>query len=49
MGEAMDKMKGRAKQAAGDVSDNERLQAEGKFDEAKGKMRQKFNEGKNGD
>jgi len=32
----MDKLKGKAKEAVGEATDNEQLQAEGKFDQAKG-------------
>jgi uncharacterized protein YjbJ (UPF0337 family) len=35
----MDKMKGKAKEAAGRMTDNERLEAEGKIDQAKGDMK----------
>jgi uncharacterized protein YjbJ (UPF0337 family) len=35
MGEKMDEMKGRAKEAAGDLTDNERLEREGKVDQGK--------------
>ncbi len=36
----MDEMKGRAKQAAGDLSDDDQLKREGKRDEAAGKAKQ---------
>ena len=39
MGELIDKGKGKAKQAAGDLSGNERLRREGQRDEAKGKLK----------
>lgn len=35
-----DKLKGKAKEAAGKVTGNERLQAEGKGDQAKGDLKQ---------
>jgi len=35
----MDKMKGRVKQAAGDLTDDEDLQREGERDEAAGKVK----------
>ena len=35
----MDKVKGRAKQAAGDLTDNEKLHDEGERDEAAGKVK----------
>ncbi|WP_343041557.1 CsbD family protein [Streptomyces typhae] len=40
MGEnAMDKAKGKAKEMAGKVTGNDRMKAEGKTDQAKGKVR----------
>jgi uncharacterized protein YjbJ (UPF0337 family) len=39
MGENIDKVKGRAKQAAGDLTDNDDLQREGKTDQAAGKAK----------
>jgi uncharacterized protein YjbJ (UPF0337 family) len=36
----MDELKGRAKEAAGDLTDNDRLQREGKADKAQGKVKQ---------
>jgi uncharacterized protein YjbJ (UPF0337 family) len=36
----MDELKGRAKEAAGDLTDNDRLQREGKADKAEGKVKQ---------
>ena len=39
-----DELKGRAEEAAGDVTDDEELQREGKADQAAGKVRQKFDE-----
>jgi uncharacterized protein YjbJ (UPF0337 family) len=36
----MDELKGRAKEAAGDLTDNDRLQREGKTDKAQGKVKQ---------
>ena len=39
MGEIIDKVKGKIKQAAGAVSGDKKLQREGKIDEAKGKVK----------
>lgn len=39
MDEKLDQLKGRVKEAAGDLTDNEELQAEGKIDQAKGKVK----------
>jgi uncharacterized protein YjbJ (UPF0337 family) len=39
MGENMDQAKGRVKQAAGDLTDNDDLKNEGKVDEATGKAK----------
>lgn len=39
MGENTDKAKGRVKQAAGDLTDDDDLKAEGKVDEASGKAK----------
>lgn len=39
MGENLDKAKGRVKQAAGDLTDNERLKTEGTVDELAGKVK----------
>jgi uncharacterized protein YjbJ (UPF0337 family) len=36
----VDELKGRAKEAAGAVTDNEKLRAEGRADQAKGKVKQ---------
>ncbi len=36
----MDEMKGRVKQAAGDVTDDDRMKTEGKADETKGKVKE---------
>jgi uncharacterized protein YjbJ (UPF0337 family) len=36
----MDEAKGRAKEAAGDLTDNDRLKHEGKADQAKGKVKE---------
>ncbi|MBP9855569.1 MAG: CsbD family protein [Candidatus Omnitrophica bacterium] len=38
----VDKMKGRVKQAAGDLTNNKRLKAEGKADEFRGTMKIKI-------
>jgi uncharacterized protein YjbJ (UPF0337 family) len=39
MGEIIDKVKGKIKQAAGAVTGNKKLEAEGKLDEAKGNVK----------
>jgi uncharacterized protein YjbJ (UPF0337 family) len=39
MGEIIDKVKGKIKQAAGNVSGDKKLEREGKVDEAKGKVK----------
>ena len=39
MGENLDKAKGRVKQAAGDLTDDDRLKNEGKADEFAGKVK----------
>ena len=36
----MDELKGRAKEAAGDLTDNDKLKREGKTDKAQGKVKQ---------
>jgi uncharacterized protein YjbJ (UPF0337 family) len=46
MGEMADKIKGKAKQAAGRLSDDDRLEAEGKVDETKGKAEGAFDDAK---
>jgi uncharacterized protein YjbJ (UPF0337 family) len=49
MGDAegkIDELKGRAKQAAGDLTDNEELKGEGVVDETAGKAKQKVEQGK---
>lgn len=43
---AMDKAKGKAKEAAGKVTGNERMAAEGKADQAKGKAKEALGEAK---
>ena len=40
----MDETKGRAKEAAGDLTDDEDLQREGQVDQAKGKTKEKVDE-----
>jgi len=40
----MDKMKGRMKQTAGDLTGNKRLKAEGKADEFRGNVKNKIGE-----
>ncbi len=42
----MDKMKGKAKQAAGDLTDNDELEREGERDEAAGKVKDKVGDAK---
>ena len=37
---SMDKAKGKAKEAAGDLTDNDKLKREGKTDQAKGKAKE---------
>ena len=44
MGENFDQAKGRVKQAAGDLTDNERLEREGKGDELLGKAKEKLDD-----
>ena len=39
MGEMTDKAKGHAKEAVGDLTDNERLEREGKLDQASGEVK----------
>lgn len=41
MGEKMDQAKGRAKEAAGDVTDNDELKREGKADRIGGEVKEK--------
>ena len=41
MGEKMDDLKGRAKEAAGDLTDDESLQREGKVDQGKAEVKDK--------
>ena len=41
MGEKMDDLKGRVKEAAGDLTDDEELQREGKIDQATGAVKDK--------
>jgi uncharacterized protein YjbJ (UPF0337 family) len=42
MGDKLDQAKGRVKQAAGDLTDDERLKQEGKGDEMAGKVKEKI-------
>ena len=42
----MDKLKGRAKQAAGDLTDDHDLEREGERDEAAGKLKDKADDAK---
>ena len=44
--EKIDELKGRAKEAAGDLTDNKDLQREGKTDKATGKVKQKVEDAK---
>lgn len=46
MGAKSDDIKGRAKEAAGDLTDNEDLQKEGKKDRASGKVKEKVEDAK---
>ncbi len=39
MDEKLDELKGRVKEAAGDLTDNDELKAEGKIDQGKGKAK----------
>lgn len=39
MGEKMDKAKGHVKESVGDLTDNERLEREGKLDQASGEVK----------
>ena len=41
-----DELKGRAKEAAGDLTDNDLLKREGKADKASGKVKQKVEDAK---
>lgn len=41
MGETFDEMKGRAKEAAGDLTDNNDLKREGKIDQATSEVKEK--------
>ena len=44
----MDKLQGSAKETAGKLTDNERLEAEGKLDQAKGDLKQAAEKVKDG-
>ena len=44
MGDKADQLKGRVKQAAGDLTDDDRLKTEGKIDESTGKVKEKAGE-----
>lgn len=48
MSGAMDKITGRAKQAAGDLTDDDELEREGEADEAAGKMKDAVDDVKDG-
>ena len=41
MGEKLDDLKGRAKEAAGDMTDNDDLKREGKVDQGKAEVKEK--------
>jgi uncharacterized protein YjbJ (UPF0337 family) len=43
MGERMDDIKGRMKEAAGDITDDKDLEREGKVDQAKSEVKEKAN------
>ena len=44
MGEKIDQAKGRAKEAAGDITDNDGLKREGKADRAGGEVKEKVSD-----
>jgi uncharacterized protein YjbJ (UPF0337 family) len=44
MAEKTDNLKGRAKQATGDLTDNDRLKREGKIDQATAEVKEKVGE-----
>ena len=44
MSSAKDEMKGRAKEAVGDLTDDDKLKREGKTDQAVGKVKEKIDE-----
>ena len=44
MGEKLDDLKGRAKEAAGDLTDDKDLQREGKVDQGKAEVKEKTGE-----
>lgn len=46
MGSKMDETKGRLKEAAGVLADDERLEREGKLDQASGSVKDKIEQGK---
>ena len=46
MGANSDEMKGRAKEAAGDLTDNDDLKREGKVDQASGSAKKKIDKAK---
>ena len=48
MGKYSDQAKGRAKQAAGDLLDDDQLRREGKADEVAGKAKEKLDDVKDG-
>ena len=45
VGEKIDEAKGRAKEAAGDLTDDDHLKREGKLDQAGARVKEKVNEG----
>ncbi|MEZ5171911.1 MAG: CsbD family protein [Acidimicrobiia bacterium] len=46
MGSKADDLKGRAKEAAGDLADDDDLKEEGKLDQASGKVKEKVEDAK---
>lgn len=48
MGSKFDEMKGRAKEATGDLTDDEELQAEGKMDQAGANVKEKVGDAVDG-
>jgi uncharacterized protein YjbJ (UPF0337 family) len=46
MGEQMDKAKGHVKEAVGDMTENERLEREGKLDQASGEVKERVEDAK---
>jgi uncharacterized protein YjbJ (UPF0337 family) len=46
MGEKMDKAKGHVKESVGDLTDNERMEREGKLDQASGEVKGRVEDAK---